>query len=45
MGWCPWFVRGLENIECAQILFSELNALKVLEFPKLALRFVNLLIC
>ena len=38
------FVRGLEDRECAWILFSEFQALKVLEFSKLALKsleFVN----
>ena len=37
------FVRGLENLECACILFSEFKALKVLEFPKLA--FILILAC
>ena len=32
------FVRGIENLECASILFSESEALKVLEFPELALK-------
>ena len=26
------FVRGVENLECASILFSEFEALKVLDF-------------
>ena len=32
------FLRGLENLECALLLFSEFKALKVLGFPKLVLK-------
>ena len=32
----PGFVRGLENLECALILFSVFKCL--LEFPKLAFK-------
>ena len=38
------FIRGLENLEYTLILFSEFKALKVVEFPELALescKFVN----
>ena len=31
------FVRGLENLECARILFFEFKAMKELEYPKICL--------
>ena len=37
------FVRGLENLECASILFSQFKVLKMLEFAKLALKSLQFL--
>ena len=32
------FIRGLKNLECGGILFSEFKTLEVLEFPQLTLK-------